>query len=199
MDEASATPTPQFAAVVEWVESCQGKLVCIGDPRQIGAVGPGGLYGHLTNELETTVLTEIRRQRDPVDRRIVELAHEGRGSDALDLLRAKERLVIGDTLLETLDALVLDWHKSFLAGEDAVMIARRGRDVADLNERAREILAADGLLGERSIVLGAQEFAAGDRVITRVNSPQVSNRERWQVTGVDPEQGQLDVAAHRWR
>jgi conjugative relaxase-like TrwC/TraI family protein len=191
MDEASATPTPQFAAVVEWVERCQGKLVCIGDPRQIGAVGPGGLYGHLTNGIETTVLTEIRRQRDPVDRRIVELAHEGRGSDALDLLRAKERLVIGDTLPETLDALVLDWHKSFLAGEDAVMIARRGRDVADLNERAREILATDGLLGEMSIALGGQEFAAGDRVITRVNSPRVSNRERWQVTEVDPEQGQL--------
>ncbi len=58
----------------------------IGDPRQIGAVGPGGLYGHLTDVIEPIVLTEIRRQRDPLDRHIVELAHEGRGSDALDLL-----------------------------------------------------------------------------------------------------------------
>jgi conjugative relaxase-like TrwC/TraI family protein len=191
LDEASATPTPQFAAVVKYVEACAGKLVCIGDPRQIGAVGPGGIYGHLSNEIQTITLTEIRRQRDPLDRRIVELAHEGRGSDALDLLRVKERLVIADTLPEALDALALDWHKAFLAGEDAVMIARRGRDVADLNERAREILASDGLLGEQSVTVAGKRFALGDRAITRVNSSEVSNRERWEVIGVDAAQEHL--------
>jgi conjugative relaxase-like TrwC/TraI family protein len=191
MDEASTTSTPQFAAVVGYVEQCDGKLVCIGDPRQIGAVGPGGVFGHLTNEVETVVLTEIRRQREAVDRRIVELAHEGRGSDALDLLRTQERLVIGDTLPETLEALVLDWHESFAAGEDAVMIARRRRDVADLNEMAREVLVAEGRLGAQSVTVANQQFAFGDRVITRVNSPDVSNRERWQVTGVDATQSYL--------
>lgn len=186
MDESSTTSTPHIAALVELAEGCGGKLVCIGDPRQIGAVGPGGLYGHLTNVVEPAVLTEIRRQRDPDDRRVVELAHEGRGSDALDLLRAHDRLVIGDTLPETLDALAADWHQRFIAGEDAVMIARRGRDVADLNERARQVLAADGRLGEQSVTVAGQDFALGERVITRVNSPDVSNRERWEVTGVDP-------------
>jgi conjugative relaxase-like TrwC/TraI family protein len=185
MDESSATSTPHFAALVELVEGCGGKLVSIGDPRQIGAVGPGGVYGHLTNEIETIVLTEIRRQRAAVDRRIVELAHEGRGSDALDLLRTEDRLVIADTLAETLDALVLDWHERFLTGEDAVMIARRGRDVADLNDRAREVLAAEGQLSAQSVTVAGQQFALGDRVITRVNTPDVSNRERWEVTGVD--------------
>jgi conjugative relaxase-like TrwC/TraI family protein len=191
MDESSATSTPHYAALVELIERYEGKLVCIGDPRQIGAVGPGGSYGVLTNEIDTIVLTEIRRQREPVDRRIVELAHEGRGSDALDLLRAEERVVIGDTLPETLDALVLDWHERFAAGEDAVMIARRGRDVADLNERAREVMATEGRLGNQSVTVAEQEFAVGDRVITRVNSPQVSNRERWEVTGVDASEQHL--------
>ena len=93
MDESSATSTPHAAALAELAEGCDRKLVCIGDPRQIGAVGPGGLYGHLTNEIEPAVLTEIRRQRDPLDRRIVELAHEGRGSDALDLLHTRDRLI----------------------------------------------------------------------------------------------------------
>jgi len=185
LDESSATSTPHFATLVELVERCEGKLVSIGDPRQIGAVGPGGLYGHLTNELKTIVLTEIRRQRDPVDRRIVELAHEGFGADALDLLRAEERLVIADTLAETLDALVLDWHQSFAAGEDAVMIARRGRDVADLNEMGRALREAEGQLGEVCLTVAEQRFAVGDRVITRINSSQVSNRERWEVTGIN--------------
>ncbi len=185
VDEASTTPTPYLARLAELVEACEGKLVQIGDPRQIGAVGPGGLYGHFTTEFEPIVLSEIRRQHDPVDRYIVKLAHEGRGSDALDVLHMEERLVIADTLPEALDALVLDWHERFAAGEDAVMIARRTHDVAELNDRARQLLLAEGRVGEQAILVGGQEFAVGDRVVTRVNTSKVSNRERWDVVGVD--------------
>jgi conjugative relaxase-like TrwC/TraI family protein len=191
MDEASTTSTPHMAALVRLVEDCGGKLVCIGDPRQIGAVGPGGLYGRLTTVVEPAVLTEIRRQRDPHDRRIVELAHEGRGSDALDLLRVREQLVIADTLEESLQAMVLDWDRSFARGEDAVMIARRIRDVAELNGRARELLRERGRLAGPSVEVGGEDFAIGDRIVTRVNAREVSNRERWEVVGVDGEETHL--------
>jgi conjugative relaxase-like TrwC/TraI family protein len=190
LDEASTTPTPDLAALVELVEGCGGKLVMIGDPNQIGAVGPGGVYGHLTDELVPILLREIRRQRDPMDRRVVELAHEGRGSDALDVLHSRERLVIADTLDQALDAQVLDWHRRFAAGEDAVMIARRNWDVAALNERARELRREAGELGDGLTVAG-KEFNVGDRIITRVNTPEVSNRERWDVIGVDREEARL--------
>jgi conjugative relaxase-like TrwC/TraI family protein len=193
VDESSTTSTPHAAALADLAEGCDGKLVFIGDPRQIGAVGPGGLYGNLTNEIEPTVLTHIRRQRDPVDRRIVELAHQGQGSDALDLLRAHERLVIADTLPEALDAQVLDWHRRFATGEDAVMIARRTRDVADLNERARQLLMAEGRVGEKAVSVGGQQFGVGDRVVTRNNTPQVSNRERWKVVAVDQAKQWIDL------
>jgi conjugative relaxase-like TrwC/TraI family protein len=191
MDEASTTSTPHMAALVRLVEACGGKLVCIGDPRQIGAVGPGGLYGRLTTVVEPAVLTEIRRQRDPHDRRIVELAHEGRGSDALDLLRVREQLVIADTLEESLRAMVLDWNRAFAGGEDAVMIARRIRDVAELNVRARDLLREQGRLGGPTVEVGGEDFAIGDRVVTRVNAKEVSNRERWEVIGVDDEETHL--------
>ncbi len=185
MDEPSTTPTPYMAALADLAEGYDAKLVMVGDPRQIGAVGPGGLFDHVTKEIEPITLTEIRRQRDPVDRYVVQLAHEGRGSDALDVLAMKERLVIADTLDEALDAQVLDWHKSFVAGEDAVMIARRTRDVTELNERARELLSADRRIGNEALRVGERDFAVGDRVVTRVNTPRISNRERWDVVAVD--------------
>lgn len=139
------------------------------------------------------MLTEKRRQRDPLDRRIVELAHEGRGSDALDLLDSRERLVIAETMPETFDALVRDWHERFEQGEDAVMIARRVRDVAELNERAREELVAAGKLKAEALTVAEQEFAAGDRVITRINTAEVSNRERWEVLAVDREARTMEL------
>lgn len=193
MDESSTTSTPAMAAIVDLVEGCGGKLVCVGDPRQIGAVGPGGLYGTLTNLTDPVLLTEIRRQRERVDRGVVELAHQGRGSDALDVLRAEQRLVIADTVDQSLDALALDWYRAFAAGEDAVMIARRIRDVGDLNARAREFLRAEGHLGEKEVSVGGERFAAGERIVTRVNNSQVSNRERWEVVGVDAEQKYLKL------
>jgi conjugative relaxase-like TrwC/TraI family protein len=190
-DEASTTSTPHMAALVELVEECGGKLVLIGDPRQIGAVGPGGLYGRLTTITEPALLTQVRRQRDPFDRRIVELAHEGRGSDALDLLRVRDRLVITDTLEEALDAMVLDWNRSYAAGEDAVMIARRVRDIADLNARARQLLLTQGRLAGPSVRVGGEDFALGDRVVTRANVREVSNRERWEIVGIDASESHL--------
>jgi conjugative relaxase-like TrwC/TraI family protein len=192
VDEASAAATEDLAALLERVEACEGKLVLMGDERQIGAVAAAGVYANLTRREGVVRLTEIRRQRDPVDREIVRLAHEDRGSDALDLLRASGRLRIADTHPEALDALVLDWHRSFAAGADAVMVARRNEDVRRLNEIARAIRADRGELGAR-ILVGDTEFAVGDRLMTRVNVPQVSNRERWEIVAVDRRRGLIDI------
>jgi conjugative relaxase-like TrwC/TraI family protein len=185
VDEASVASTFDLDALRAVVADCDGKLVVIGDPRQIGAVGPGGLFAHLTKVLEPATLTEIRRQHRPEDRELVALAHEGRGSEALDLLRTRGRLIVGDDLPATLDGLLLDWHRDFATGADAVMIARRNRDVGWLNEAARELRASEGALGKAEVIVGERPFAAGDRVQTRINRPGVDNRERWEVTGVD--------------
>jgi AAA domain len=187
IDEASTTATLDAAQLAELAQTCGGKLVLIGDPRQIGAVGPGGLFGHLTHLVEPARLTEIRRQQRELDRRVVELAHAGRGSDALDLLRAVGRVHIADTIDEARRAAVLDWHRAYSGGADAVMIARRNRDVEELNAAARELLVAEGRVGEEAVRVGAREFAVGDRVLTRINARGVSNRERFEVTGVDAE------------
>jgi conjugative relaxase-like TrwC/TraI family protein len=193
-DESSTTSTADSLALAELVRECEGKLVEIGDPRQIGAIGPGGLYGHLTQIVEPSVLSEIRRQRAEVDREIVRLAHAGRGSDALDLLRAEQRLMIADSHEEALRALVLDWHAASADGTDAVMIARRNRDVAELNAQGRELRVDEGRLGAEEIRVAEQPFAVGDQVITRVNTPHVSNRERWQVTAMDAGRREIELA-----
>jgi conjugative relaxase-like TrwC/TraI family protein len=193
VDEASTTSTPDMAQLAELARGCDGKLVLVGDPRQIGAVGPGGLFGHLTREIEPSLLTEIRRQQQELDRRVVELAHAGRGSDALDLLRAQDRLRVADTIEEARAACVLDWHEAHRSGADAVMIARRNRDVQDLNASARALLQSEGGVGAEALRVGERDFSVGDRVITRVNSAEVSNRERFGVIGVDRERGELEL------
>lgn len=184
-DESSMTSTPDFAALRFLAAECGGKLVPIGDVRQIGAIGPGGLYGHLTRATEPVTLETIRRQKRPEDREFVQLVHERRGSDALDLLRTQRRVIVGDDLDSTLRGQLLDWHNDFASGADVVMIARRNRDVDYLNEAARELRRQEGALGNAEVIVGERAVAAGDHVVTRVNAAHVANRERWEVLSAD--------------
>ena len=186
LDEANVTSSFDLEALRRLAHECEGKLVMVGDPRQISAIGPGGLYVHAARILDTVTLTTIRRQRAEVDRSIVTLVHEGRGSEALDLLRTEGKLIVGDDLPSTLHGLLLDWHRDYATGADAVMIARRNLDVDFLNDHARELRQAEGRLGRLEIVVGDRPIAAGDRVQTRVNGREVSNRDRWDVLSVNP-------------
>ena len=184
-DESSMSSTPDLEAVRRLAVECGGKFVPIGDPHQIDAVGPGGLFAHLTRVMETITLTEIHRQPLEVDRKLVTLVHEGRGSEALDLLGGRDRLIVGDDLHATLTGLLADWHRDFATGADVVMIARRNRDVELLNHGARELRAAAGALGSAEVLVGERPFATGDRVLTRLNAPGIDNRERWEVVDAD--------------
>jgi conjugative relaxase-like TrwC/TraI family protein len=121
----------------------------------------------------------------PFQRRTVLVVHEGRGSEALDLLRTQGRLIVGDDLASTLNAQLADWHRDYATGADVVMIARRNRDVDYLNDSARELRREAGALGDAEVIVGERAFAVGDRVQTRINREGAANRERWDVLAVD--------------
>jgi hypothetical protein len=67
------------------------------------------------------------------------------------------------------------------------MIAHRRSDVADLNERARALMAEEGRLGTEEVTTDARAFARGDRVLARRNDRRASivNGARGLVLGVD--------------
>jgi hypothetical protein len=106
------------------------------------------------------------------------------------------RLVAEPTAAKTRQHLVDDWWKANTDGCDAVMIAHRRVDVAELNDRARSLMRADGRLG-RDEVLDAEgrPFAAGDRVLVKRNERRLGliNGTRADVCTVDAEQRALTL------
>lgn len=129
------------------------------------------------------------RHRHDLDREAAKLIREGEGADALAAYRANDRMMIASDRDGLREQMVSDWLASYRGGEDALMIAKRNSEVAELNARARVALRAEGQLGAVEIEVGGERFAAGDQVITRVNdhAAQIYNRERWRVTEVDTE------------
>jgi ATP-dependent exoDNAse (exonuclease V) alpha subunit len=96
--------------------------------------------------------------------------------------------------------LVADW---WAAGdpENALMIAFRRVDVAELNGRARALMRASGRLGPDELRLPGGTFSAGDLVLLRQNDRRlgVANGHRAVIVAVDP-QGTgvvLDVRGRR--
>jgi hypothetical protein len=85
--------------------------------------------------------------------------------------------------------LVDDWWEAVRRPDagDAVMIAHRRTDVADLNALASERMRRDGRLGDEEVRTDRRAFAVGDRVIARRNNRRagVVNGTRADVIAVD--------------
>jgi ATP-dependent exoDNAse (exonuclease V) alpha subunit len=177
-----------LAPLLDHAEAAEAKLVLVGDPARLGEIEAGGLFASLVDRSEPIVLDEVIRHSHELDREGALRIREGRGGEALSLYRADERVVIAGTPEARREAMVADWWQSHGAGEDALMVAKRNAEVERLNALAREVMKAEGRLGEVEIKVGEARFAAGDQVITRVNDNRagIYNRERWRVAEVDP-------------
>ncbi len=190
IDEAAMVDSATLARLVEHAERAEAKLVLLGDPEQLGEIEAGGLFRAIAERTEPIRLEEVIRHEHRVDREAAKLIREGEGAQALGLYVSEERVTVAPDSEAMRAALVRDWHEVHEREIDAVMIAKRNREVERLNATAREVLREAGKLGAEEVEVGEARFAAGDRVITRVNDRQaeIYNRERWQIAEVDAEQ-----------
>jgi conjugative relaxase-like TrwC/TraI family protein len=188
VDEAGMVDSRAMARLVAHAQEADAKLVLIGDPAQLGEIEAGGLFASIASRTEPVVLDEVIRHRHELEREGAKLIREGEGREALSIYQGAERVTVSDDPLARRGAMVADWWRSYERGEDALMIAKRNAEVAELNALARERMKAAGGLRGEEIEVGGARFAAGDQVVTRINDQRqnIYNRERWRVEGVDP-------------
>lgn len=187
VDEAGMVDSATAARLIHHAEAAEAKLVLVGDPEQLGEIEAGGLFRALADRTDPIQLHEVIRHERELDREAAKRIREGEGREALSLYEAGDRVTVAPNAEARREAMVRDWRESFERGEDAVMVAKQNAEVARLNEMAREVRRQSGQLGTQEIEVGEARFAAGDRVITRVNDQRadIYNRERWQIAEVD--------------
>jgi conjugative relaxase-like TrwC/TraI family protein len=188
VDEAGMVDSRAMARLVAHAQEDDAKLVLIGDPAQLGEIEAGGLFASIASRTEPVVLDEVIRHRHELERESAKLIREGEGREAISIYQGAERVTVSDDPLARREAMVADWWRSYERGDDALMIAKRNAEVAELNALAREQMKAAGRLRGEEIEVAGARFAAGDQVITRINDQRqnIYNRERWRVEGVDP-------------
>jgi Ti-type conjugative transfer relaxase TraA len=194
LDEAGMVGTRQLNALLGHAERVGAKVVLVGDDKQLPEIAAGGAFRALAAELGAIELTDVRRQRHTWERDALDLLRSGRAAEAVEVYGDRERLVVCRDASQTRAALVADWWAAARNGE-AVMIAARKADVRDLNEKARALLRAEGLIDEVELTIGTRSFSAGDEVMTLRNdrSLGVINGTRGVIEKVDVAQRTLEL------
>ncbi len=202
VDEAGMVGTRQLAAVSDLVDQAQGKLILIGDDRQLPEIDAGGLFRALANRLPTVTMTDNIRQEHAWERIALTQLRDGTVDQAIAMYRQHKRLVVGHDRGDTIARAVTDWYRHVTATGDltaGLLIAYHNDTVAELNEQARSHLAASRRLNGPTLETGERVFAAGDRILCRKNQSRldVLNGDLGTVVSVDRDLGSLTVRLDR--
>jgi conjugative relaxase-like TrwC/TraI family protein len=194
VDEAGMVPTRQLARLIDAAAAAGGKLVLVGDHRQLPELEAGGAFRGLVNRGLAVELTENHRQVNHWERAALDDLRDGRADQAIAHYQAHDRIHVEKTPEQSHARMVAHW---WAAGEleNAVMLAQRRDDVKDLNTRAREHMRAAGRLGDKELRLPGGAFAVGDHVLLKRNDLRlgVVNGDRGCVTAVDTENRRLTL------
>jgi len=192
VDEAGMVGTRALADLAAAVERVDGKLVLVGDDRQLPEIDAGGAFRALARQPGAIELREVRRQRHAWDREALDALRSGEVERWARAYRDRGHITVARSAAAARAALVNDW---FRTDGDRLMIAARRADVQDLNDRARELLRADGALGPDELEAAGRPFAVGDRVVGRRNDRErgILNGQRGTVREIDRERRTVAV------
>ena len=202
-DEAGMADTRRLDALSDVVSRAGGKLVVIGDARQLPAIGAGGLFAELAETAPTARLSEVRRTEDPEEQRAWADLRAGRAEDAMAHYQSRGQLHFTDTREQALERAVQQWAdltKTHNARNVALMSDASNVEIDRLNARAQHLRAERGELGETEIELPAVPYGLreGDRVaFIAQHRPEgerrVENGTRGEVTDVNPDQQRVSI------
>jgi ATP-dependent exoDNAse (exonuclease V) alpha subunit len=128
VDEAGMLPTRDIAELLDHVVAASGKLVLVGDDRQLPELEAGGCFSGLSRRLPAVVLGDNRRQHALWERNALAELRNGDVDTALAEYASRGRVVMVTEAEDARRRLVADWWAS--GGPDGgIMIALRRVDV----------------------------------------------------------------------
>ncbi len=166
VDEAGMIDVRQMHRVLQHADERGAKVVLLGDPDQLKAIGAGDAFRGLIEQHGAARVDTIRRQADEWQRQASTDLAEGHLDRALHAYAERGGVQWHTDADQARDALVMRYFEDryLTPDQSSLILAHRKADVRQLNERIREVRRDAGELGP-GIKLNGREFAAGDRVL----------------------------------
>lgn len=177
VDEAGMGGSLDLRRLVQHVDAAGGKVVAVGDHRQLSAVAAGGIFRSVAERTPEVVtqLTANHRQKVAWEKDAVGQLRAGDLSAAAAYVEHDRVTVVApsdDPATDpVLDQLCHDYWRTVDGGidpRDVLALAYRRSDVAALNRRLEAEAARRGIVGDEARTLGTEEAAADYRRGSRV-------------------------------
>ena len=204
VDEAALMTVDQANALIDLAAESGAALRLVGDPRQLGAVGRGGVMETASRWAESTVtLDEVHRfVRSGIDEAGMPVTETDRDYAALSLalregtepdvvverLFERDMVVVHASEAEAVAAIAADVAPDLeRPGAVAVTVATNA-EAELVNQAVRELRVVAGTVNDAVVAFGMDgvRIGVGDHIVTRRNDTDldVSNRQSWVVKEV---------------
>jgi Ti-type conjugative transfer relaxase TraA len=166
IDEAGMIDSKTMARLVHEVRRAGAKIVLVGDPEQLPAIGAGAPFRALIDRIAPARLLEVRRQSLEWQRAATVAFAQSRTADALQAYAAEGRIRLeADPVARTIELFL----ESYMRQGTQAALAHTNVDVMALNDGIRAGLKRIGALevghgGVYQTRAGAREFLSGDRI-----------------------------------
>ena len=200
VDEAGMVGTQALDELCRLAVSQEWRLVLVGDPRQLHAVGRGGMFDELCRTGSPLELATIHRFRNAWEHQASLKLRVG-NTAALDAYVAHDRVTAGD-FDRVADTIAKKWLEETARQRTVAVVAETNEHVDALNAAIQQARRDAGELGRETVrVAGGETAAVGDTIVTRRNqrslttdrTEPVRNRDRWTVSAVHGD-GSLTVS-----
>jgi conjugative relaxase-like TrwC/TraI family protein len=200
VDEASMVGTNSLHQLMRLADHLDWRLVLVGDPRQLQAVGRGGMFAGLCATSRVHELVRIHRFTHHWEADASLQLRAGEPA-ALDRYEEHGRIHPG-TVDEYLEHIAAEWLELTGAGRTVAVTASSNEHVDALNNTIQHARLDAGHLDPATAVpiAGVEDAHVGEIVVTRRNDRRlttstgetVRNRDLWTVTATHPD-GTLTV------
>lgn len=179
VDEANMAGTDHLAEIQHRCERAGAKLLLVGDPRQLAAVGPGGALADVAEHGLRYELSDVRRFSHDWERAASLRLREG-DPDVLTEYDKHGRLRDGGTAEQAEAAASRAWLADTLAGNESLLMVGSNAAAARVSAALRAELVELGRVAPTGVALGHTDWAG---VVAGVGDLVQARRNGWELTG----------------
>jgi ATP-dependent exoDNAse (exonuclease V) alpha subunit len=168
IDEATLVATKQVAELIQ--AAGRAKIVLIGDSRQLQSIDAGGAFQAIRDEVGSSKLTTVIRQRSEWQREAAKHFAEGNAAAGLKAYRDHDLLRVTPTRRASIRRLIGDWMRLTKSQDDSLILCGTNVDAVIINRLCQQARLRKGELGQKRIEVHGEHFHVGDRVLFTKNS-----------------------------
>jgi len=178
VDEAGMIGNDDYQELLRVAATRQCNVILSGDERQLASVGRGGMFEVFAGKYGSSTLLDIKRQKSVWGKEVATAFSQGNVREGISILSQEDRINRQSGGMESMEALLADWHKSSHSLSDRLILAVKNNDVSALNHGARQYLKQIGKLTGSELEVGGNFYMKGDLILI-----QKTNKELRLVNG----------------